>query len=73
MNRQTLIYIAIGVGLLLVLALVNRSSQSAGSPVVSLPSAGENKDAAYYANQISKIDWNAIGNAIKVIAGGDGK
>ena len=69
MNRQVMIYIAIAVGVLLILSVM-RSQSSNAAPVVSLPSAGTKKDAAYYAGQISRIDWASIANAVNTIWGG---
>lgn len=69
MDRQTLIYIALG--LVAVLLLSNMMRPQISAPVVNLPgsSSSDNKDIAYYANQIAKIDFNAIGNAIDTVFG----
>lgn len=70
MDRQTWIYIAIGVGAVLIVSALLRSSGTVtAQPVISLPGASQSRDAAYYAGQVSKIDWATIASSINTIFG----
>lgn len=71
MDRQTLIYIAVGLVAVLLLSNMMRSQSTLSAPVINLPgsSSSSNKDVAYYANQIAKIDFEGIGKAINTVFG----